>query len=223
MIDYVLVGIVGYFIGSIPFGLILTKLAGYGDIRDIGSGNIGATNVLRTGNKKLALLTLFLDGAKGAVAVLLAQYVMTFDASLYAAVGVFLGHLFPIWLRFKGGKGVATAIGIMLALLPQLGGVVILIWLVTAFLFRMSSLAALVAVGLSPVVAWFLTKDASGQIISPDGSLTIYPNQHLEWIPYICGFIAVLVFIKHKANILRLLKGTEPKIGKKNDANKASR
>ncbi len=216
-LDYILVGLAGYLIGSIPFGFLLTKFAGYGDIRAIGSGNIGATNVLRTGNKRLAALTLVLDGGKGAVAILLAQIVMTFDASLYAAIGAFLGHLFPIWLKFKGGKGVATTIGIFLALLPKLGIVVCLLWLATALIFRMSSLAALVAIGLSPVIAWYLTRDFSDTIHDMDGSITFLMNHHLQALPYICGFMAAFVFIKHKQNILRLLKGEEPKIGKKNE------
>jgi glycerol-3-phosphate acyltransferase PlsY len=218
MIDLIIVFVIGYLIGSIPFGLVLTKIAGYGDIRDIGSGNIGATNVLRTGNKPLALLTLLLDIGKGAAAVLLAQFVMTFDAGLYAAVGAFLGHLFPVWLKFKGGKGVATTIGILCAVLPKLGFIVILIWLTTALIFRMSSLAALVAIGLSPVIAWYLTKDYSDSQLGADGSTIWFVNQHMHAVPYICAFMAVFVFIKHKQNILRLLKGTEPKIGKKNDA-----
>lgn len=222
MLEYIVIGAIGYLIGSIPFGLLLTKFAGYGDIRSIGSGNIGATNVLRTGNKKLAALTLFLDGAKGALAVYLAQLVMTYDASLYAAIGAFLGHLFPVWLKFKGGKGVATAIGIFLALLPQLGIIVILAWLATALIFRMSSLAALVSIGLSPAIAWYLTKDYSSTVVSPDGSTIWYVNSHVDFVPYICAFIAALVFYKHKENILRLLKGQEPKIGKKNDPAKTT-
>ncbi|MGB4107280.1 MAG: glycerol-3-phosphate 1-O-acyltransferase PlsY [Alphaproteobacteria bacterium] len=217
MLDYIIIGVLGYLIGSIPFGFLLTKFAGYGDIRGIGSGNIGATNVLRTGNKRLALLTLLLDGGKGAAAIYLAQAAMTYDASLYAAVGAFLGHLSPIWLKFKGGKGVATTIGIFLALLPQLGLIVILLWLATALIFRMSSLAALVAIGLSPMVAWFLTKNLSDTVHSLDGSITLLVNYHPHVLPYICAFMAALVFIKHKQNILRLLKGEEPKIGKKND------
>jgi glycerol-3-phosphate acyltransferase PlsY len=218
MIDLIIVFVIGYLIGSIPFGLLLTKMAGLGDIRQIGSGNIGATNVLRTGNKPLALLTLLLDIGKGAFAVWLAQLVMTFDAGLYAAVGAFLGHLFPVWLKFKGGKGVATTIGILCAVLPKLGLIVILLWLATALIFRMSSLAALVAIGLSPLVAWFLTKDYSDSELSADGSMTWFLNQHMHAVPYICAFMAVFVFIKHKQNILRLLKGEEPRIGKKNDA-----
>jgi glycerol-3-phosphate acyltransferase PlsY len=222
MLDYAIVAIVGYLIGSIPFGLILTKLGGYGDIRNIGSGNIGATNVLRTGNKKLAILTLLLDGGKGAAAVLLAKFMLTFDMAMLAGVFAFLGHLFPVWLKFKGGKGVATTIGILLALLPKLGIIVCLLWLATALILRMSSLAALVAIGLSPVIAWYLTKDFSDTIHDMDGSILILVNHHLNWLPYVCGFMAAFVFIKHKQNILRLLKGEEPKIGKKNDPAKTA-
>ncbi len=217
MTDLLILGAIGYLIGSVPFGFLLAKIAGHGDIRNIGSGNIGATNVLRTGNKPLALLTLLLDGGKGAAAVLLAQFVMTFDASLYAAGGALLGHLFPVWLKFKGGKGVATTIGIFLALLPQLGITVCLIWLATALIFRMSSLAALVSIGLSPVIAWALTKDFSATQTMADGSTIWLVNHHLHALPYVCAFMAVLVFIKHKQNILRILKGEEPKIGKKNE------
>lgn len=213
--EYAVIFIAGYLLGSVPFGLLLTKMAGYGDIRSIGSGNIGATNVLRTGNKKLAALTLFLDGAKGAAAVLLAKFAMTFDASLYAAVGTFLGHLFPVWLKFKGGKGVATTLGIYFALLPILGAVSCLLWLATAIIFRFSSLAALVAVGLSPVIAWFLTRNFSATQTMDDGSALWLVNHHLNVLPYICAFMALLVFYKHKDNIRRLLKGEEPKIGKK--------
>ena len=231
MLDYLIVGIIGYLIGSIPFGLLLTKFAGYGDIRTIGSGNIGATNVLRTGNKRLALFTLFLDGAKGFAAVWLAQFAMTFDASLYAALGAFLGHLFPVWLKFRGGKGVATAIGIFLALVPKLGFIMIALWLATALLFRMSSLAALVAIGLSPLIAWILTKDFSDVLCVDkiDGTSecsTWLFNYHMQAVPYICALVAMLVFYKHKANILRLLKGEEPKINfkgeKKHDSSQAT-
>lgn len=215
MIEYIVIFAGGYLLGSIPFGLLLTKIAGYGDIRSIGSGNIGATNVLRTGNKKLALATLLLDGGKGAAAVLLAQYAMTFDAAMIAALGAFIGHLFPVWLKFKGGKGVATTLGILIALMPTLGLACCALWLLTAFAFRMSSLAALVAIGLSPVVAWFLTKDFSSTQNLPDGSTIWLVNHHLNYLPYICAAMTILVFYKHKDNIRRILKGEEPKIGKK--------
>lgn len=206
--------LMGYLLGSIPFGLVLTKLAGYGDIRAIGSGNIGATNVLRTGNKKLAALTLLLDGGKGAAAVLLAQSIMTYDAGLAAGAGAFLGHLFPVWLKFRGGKGVATTLGILIALEPGLGLVCCAIWLAMAVVFRYSSLAALTAIGLSPLLAhlFFVTPSARTW---PDGSFVMLVNHHTEYLPALCGFFAMMVWFKHRANIKRLLKGEEPKIGKK--------
>jgi len=189
--------LLGYLLGSIPFGLVLTRLAGYGDIRKIGSGNIGATNVLRTGNKPLALATLLLDSGKGAIATLLALYLAGHDAALFAAGGSLLGHSFPVWLGFKGGKGVATTLGVLLAAAWPVGVAACLTWLVVAGLFRISSLSALVAVGLSPVSAWFLA--------GPD-------------VAVLCVLIAVLVFIRHEANIRRLLKGEEPRIGAKKKA-----
>jgi glycerol-3-phosphate acyltransferase PlsY len=203
-----------YLLGSIPFGLVLTKLAGYGDIRKIGSGNIGATNVLRTGNKKLALATLMLDGGKGAVAVLLASYMMTYDAALYAACGAFIGHLFPVWLKFKGGKGVATTLGILLALEPALGAICCAVWLAIAVLFRFSSLAALTAIGISPVLAWLFFRKPSS-FTDADGSYVVLLNQHTEYLAALCAFFTAFVFYKHNDNIRRLLKGKEPKIGKK--------
>lgn len=206
----------GYLLGSVPFGLILTRLAGYGDIRAIGSGNIGATNVLRTGNRKLAALTLLLDGGKGAAAVLLAQAVMTYDAGLWAAFGAFLGHLFPVWLKFKGGKGVATTLGILLALQPLLGLAACAVWLAMAVTFRYSSLAALTAIGLSPLMALPLAGQ-SDSYTEPDGSTVMLMNRHNEYLPQLCAFFALLVFYKHKENIRRLLKGEEPKIGKKKE------
>jgi glycerol-3-phosphate acyltransferase PlsY len=180
-------------LGSIPFGLLLTKAAGFGDIRNIGSGNIGATNVLRTGNKKLALATLLLDGGKGAVAALVAAQ---FDPLLAVIAGgaALLGHLFPVWLGFKGGKGVATTLGTLLAVNWMVGVAACLTWLAVAFGFRISSLAALVAVALSPLYAYILGTPA--QIV-------------------LAAFAAVLVWIRHHENIGRLLKGTEPRIGKK--------
>ena len=148
--------LIGYLIGSIPFGLVLTKMAGFGDVRKIGSGNIGATNVLRTGNKGLALATLLLDGGKGAVVVILANIFFTQDYAVLAGSGAFIGHLFPIWLKFKGGKGVATFIGVMLALSWPAGLAVALTWLLTALVFRMSSLSALVAAALAPGYIYLL-------------------------------------------------------------------
>ncbi|GAB2175652.1 glycerol-3-phosphate 1-O-acyltransferase PlsY [Dongia sp. agr-C8] len=185
----------GYLLGSIPFGLLLTRMAGLGDIRSIGSGNIGATNVLRTGNKKLALATLLLDGAKGAVAVCLARWFFL-DPLLpvIAGAAAFAGHIFPVWLKFKGGKGVATALGTWLALAWPIGVLACLTWLVVAFVFRFSSLSALLAVALAPVYAIWLGTPA------------------LIWF----GIgVAILVWVRHHENIRRLLKGEEPKIGKK--------
>ena len=182
-----------YLLGSIPFGLILTRLAGLGDIRKVGSGNIGATNVLRTGNKLIALAVLLLDAGKGALAVLLAwQYGP--DMAVFAAAGAVLGHCFPIWLKFRGGKGVATALGVLLALDFPVGAVACLTWAAAAFLFRMSSLAALLAMAGAPIAAQFLS---------------------LPQIRDVAAFIAVLVIVRHWANIKRLARGEEPKIGKK--------
>ncbi|MDY0872987.1 glycerol-3-phosphate 1-O-acyltransferase PlsY [Dongia rigui] len=185
--------ILGYLLGSIPFGLLLTKAAGLGDIRNIGSGNIGATNVLRTGNKKLALGTLLLDGGKGAAAALIAAH---FDPLLAVIAGgaALLGHLFPVWLGFKGGKGVATTLGTLLAVNWMVGIAACLTWLAVAFGLRISSLAALVAVALSPLYAYIL--GTGPQVV-------------------LAAFAAVLVWIRHHENIGRLLKGTEPRIGKK--------
>ena len=190
--------VLGYLLGSIPFGLVVTKLAGTQDIRTIGSGNIGATNVLRTGNKGLALATLLLDGAKGAVAVLVARWFFA-DPMLpvIAGAAAFVGHVFPVWLKFKGGKGVATALGTWLALAWPIGLLACLTWLIVAFVFRYSSLSALLAVALAPVYAIWLGTPA------------------LIWF----GIgVAILCWIRHHENIARLLKGEEPKIGKKKPA-----
>ncbi len=181
----------GYLLGAIPFGLVLTRLAGLGDIRAIGSGNIGATNVLRTGNKGLALATLLLDGGKGAAAVLIGNLYGP-DIAVLAGAGAFLGHLFPVWLKFRGGKGVATALGILLAIAWPVGILACLTWLATAAIFRFSSLAALMAAALAPVYAYFLAD-----------------MQRLE----LAAFLALLIFARHHANIRRLLKGEEPRIG----------
>jgi glycerol-3-phosphate acyltransferase PlsY len=200
----------GYLLGSIPFGLVLTRAAGLGDIRKIGSGNIGATNVLRTGNKPLALATLLLDGGKGAIAVLIARYFWGPDAALLAGAGAMLGHLFPVWLGFKGGKGVATTLGTLLAADFPVGIAACLTWLVMAAVFRYSSLSALVAVALAPVYAYFLP------LIWAPGVERIGDLQMASF----AAFLAVLVWIKHHTNIARLLKGEEPKIGaKKKDTN----
>ena len=182
----------GYLIGSIPFGLILARLAGLGDVRKIGSGNIGATNVLRTGNKKIAALTLLLDGGKGALAAGVAGALYGPDFAVLAGAGAFLGHLFPVWLKFKGGKGVATGIGVALAVWWPVGAAMIGTWLATAFLFRYSSLAALLAFALAPLFAWWLGD-----------------RQVME----LMIFIGVLVWIMHHQNIRRLIKGEESKIG----------
>jgi glycerol-3-phosphate acyltransferase PlsY len=187
-----LVILIGYLLGSIPFGLILTRLAGLGDIRAIGSGNIGATNVLRTGNKPLAAATLLLDAAKGAVAVLLARHFGP-NAAMAAGFAALLGHLFPIWLKFKGGKGVATGLGILLAASLPLGLFACLIWAVTATLTRYSSLAAMIAFWFTPALA---VSFGGGDLIILAAALTI------------------LIVWKHRANISRLRAGTEPKIGK---------
>lgn len=181
----------GYFIGSIPFGLVITRLAGLGDIRAIGSGNIGATNVLRTGRKGLALLTLICDSGKGAASVVLFGLVMPY-ASLGAALGSVFGHLFPIWLKFKGGKGVATTLGSILAIAPLVGVLACGTWLVVALLFRISSLSALIAVTAAPIYALISYDVPTASVIA---------------------IMAVLVFYKHKDNIRRLKTGTEPKIG----------
>ncbi|WP_430398574.1 glycerol-3-phosphate 1-O-acyltransferase PlsY [Ferrovibrio sp.] len=189
----------GYALGSIPFGLVLTKLAGLGDIRAIGSGNIGATNVLRTGRKDLALATLVLDGGKGTLAAILGQYFGGPDLMIVAAFAAFVGHLFPVWLKFNGGKGVATFLGVTLGLYWPLGLLCCGTWLLVAAVSRLSSLSALLAAALSPLFAWFL--------VSP-------PSQALG-VALLCAVMAVLVFIRHHQNIARLLKGEEPKIGKK--------
>ncbi|MBM3486158.1 MAG: glycerol-3-phosphate 1-O-acyltransferase PlsY [Alphaproteobacteria bacterium] len=181
----------GYVLGAIPFGLILTRLAGLGDIRRIGSGNIGATNVLRTGNKGLAAATLLLDAAKGAAAVLLAREYGS-DMAVVAAAGAMVGHVFPLWLGFRGGKGVATAHGILLALAWPVGVLACLVWLATAAITRRSSLAALVALAVAPVAAWFLADPQRAELAAA---------------------IALLVWVRHVGNLRRLIAGTEPRIG----------
>ncbi|HEX4891213.1 MAG TPA: glycerol-3-phosphate 1-O-acyltransferase PlsY [Alphaproteobacteria bacterium] len=181
----------GYLLGAIPFGLILTRLAGLGDIRTIGSGNIGATNVLRTGNRYLAALTLLLDGGKGAAAVLIAKNFGA-DVTVCAAAGAFFGHLFPVWLRFRGGKGVATFLGVALALNPLAGALACATWAAVAALFRISSAAALAAAAASPLYFWMLGQDQLMQL-----SL----------------LLAVAIWLKHYDNIRRLMAGEEPRIG----------
>ena len=184
--------ILGYLLGSIPFGLVITKAFGLGDLRKIGSGNIGATNVLRTGNKAAALATLILDGGKGAAAVLAARAVAGEDAAQVAALAAFLGHLSPVWLRFKGGKGVATVLGILLALAWPAGLAACLTWLVTAVITRYSSLSALVAAALAAIWAGLL---GYGDAI------------------WLIVLLATFVYLRHVPNIERLKARTEPKIG----------
>lgn len=186
--------IFGYLLGSVPFGLVITRAAGLGDIRKIGSGNIGATNVLRTGRKDLALATLLLDTGKGAIAVIIMWLIFDYNAAMLAGFFALIGHCYPVWLDFKGGKGVATTLGTLLALSPFVGFVTCIIWLATALLSRISSLSALVAVGLSPLMAHFLTG-----------------NSNLSGL---CAMIAALVYLKHRENIKRIFTGQEPKIGK---------
>ena len=187
---FYLSAILGYVLGSIPFGLLLVKLAGQGDIRSVGSGNIGATNVLRTGRKSLAVTTLLLDGGKGTLAVILGlQYGA--DIAIFAAGGAMLGHCFPIWLKFKGGKGVATGIGIFIGFSTLLGGIAIVIWLAVAAVFRYSSLAAIITFISAPVL-----------------SMSIIDQQHAEFF----GFVGILVVVRHHQNILRLVRGEEGKI-----------
>jgi len=189
----------GYMLGGIPFGLVLTRLAGYGDIRKIGSGNIGATNVLRTGNKPLALATLILDSSKGGIAVYLAS--LAGDAPILpvlAGVSAVIGHNFPAFLNFKGGKGIATTLGTLLVMAWPVGVASCLTWVVVAALFRFSSLAGMASIVAAPVYAWFM----------------YYVPNH-ELVAYGAAFLAVLALIRHRANIRRLLAGEEPKIGKK--------
>lgn len=184
----------GYLLGSIPFGLILTRLAGHGDIRTVGSGNIGTTNVLRAGGKALAAVTLLLDGGKGAAAVLLAG-IWGPDMQLAAALGAVLGHMFPVWLAFRGGKGVATALGVLLAIAWPVGAAACATWVAVALLLRYSSLSALVALAAAPLYAWLFRRDL--QLVE------------------LCVILAVLIWIRHHANIRRLVTGHEPKIGSK--------
>lgn len=192
-----LTAVLAYLLGSIPFGVVITRMMGLGDLRQIGSGNIGATNVLRTGNKPAAAATLILDAAKGGIAVLIARALVGEDAAQLAALASFLGHLFPVWLGFKGGKGVATFLGILLALAWPMGLLACATWAVTAALTRISSVSALAASALTPGFLAFA--GYSDAVI-----LTL--------------FLAVLVWVRHAANIRRLRDGTEPKIGKKKPA-----
>lgn len=187
--------LLGYLLGSIPFGLIITRLGGAGDIRTIGSGNIGATNVLRTGRKGLAAATLLLDGVKGAAAVLLAANCPAWDgqhAGLWAGLFAVIGHLFPVWLRFRGGKGVATGLGVALAACWPAGALMCLIWLIGAKVTKISSASALAAFVASPFLAWIFADPAHALL-----SLVV----------------TLLVLARHHTNIRRLLTGTEPRIG----------
>jgi glycerol-3-phosphate acyltransferase PlsY len=186
--------LLAYLVGSIPFGLLITRALGLGDLRAIGSGNIGATNVLRTGNKGAAAATLVLDAAKGAVAVFAARALAGEGAAMVAALGAFLGHLFPVWLGFRGGKGVATFLGVTLALAWPVGLIACATWLAVAFASRLSSLAALVAAATAPV--WFA-------LLGPRQAVLLSLA------------LAALVFVRHRANIGRLIAGTEPLIGSK--------
>ncbi|NOX95739.1 MAG: glycerol-3-phosphate 1-O-acyltransferase PlsY [Alphaproteobacteria bacterium] len=187
-----LTALLGYLLGSIPFGLVITKLAGLGDIRDIGSGNIGATNVLRTGRKDLALATVLLDGGKGAIAVFIA---LLFGwRPEIAGAAAFLGHCFPVWLKFKGGKGVATFMGTLFALYFPAGIFAGAIWLASAKLTKYSSLSALLAAAATPFVLFSMGKPA---------------------FALAALFMAVLIFVRHQTNIIRLIQGDEPKIGPK--------
>ncbi|NKB29176.1 MAG: glycerol-3-phosphate 1-O-acyltransferase PlsY [Rhodobacteraceae bacterium] len=189
-----LVALAAYLLGSVPFGIVVARVFGLGDLRAIGSGNIGATNVLRTGNKLAAFLTLVLDAGKGAIAVLIARALVGEDAAQIAGFFAFLGHIYPIYLRFRGGKGVATFLGTLLAL-SFLGGLAAcLTWLVVAILFRISSLSALICAATAPVWLWLLGH----------GEMTV-----------LAALLGALVWLRHAANIRRIVNGTEPRIGKK--------
>ena len=184
----------GYLFGSIPFGLVLTRLAGKGDIRDVGSGNIGATNVLRTGSKPLAALTLILDCLKATAAILLAKRLLGDDSAAFAAAGALIGHLYPVWLKFRGGKGVATLLGVLVGLQLWPAEIVYAaIWILLLLTIRISSVAGMSAAISAPITAFVL---------------------HSTYVPMLLGF-AVLVLWKHRENILRLRRGTEPRVGSK--------
>jgi glycerol-3-phosphate acyltransferase PlsY len=193
--------LLAYLLGSIPFGFLLTRAAGLGDIRAIGSGNIGATNVLRTGNKKLAAATLALDAAKGAIAVLLASFFAPHFEEI-AALGALTGHLFPVWLKFKGGKGVATGMGVMTALSWPVGVLMMITWLLVAKRFKISSLAALVAFGFIPVEVMLF--------------------ERTDLVP-LALTVTALIFFQHRDNIRRLFHRNEPKIGSQNATTPAER
>lgn len=187
----------GYLLGSIPFGLLLTKIAGTEDIRGIGSGNIGATNVLRTGRKGLAAATLLCDILKGTAAVLAARHFISPETAIVAGLGAFIGHLFPVWLKFKGGKGVATYIGILIGVAWQAALIFCAVWLLVASITRYSSASSLTASAITPAALWWLGDPRAAALFV---------------------IVSVLVFIMHRANIARLIEGTETKIGKKASA-----
>jgi glycerol-3-phosphate acyltransferase PlsY len=189
-----LVALLAYLLGSVPFGVVITRAMGLGDLRQIGSGNIGATNVLRTGNRGAALATLLLDAAKGGVAVLVARALVGEDAAQLAGLAAFLGHLFPVWLRFRGGKGMATFLGILLALAWPVGLAACATWAVTAAVTRISSLSALVSTATATL--WLIVFDQGRMIL-------------------LVVVLTVLVYIRHWANLQRIKAGTEPRIGAK--------
>jgi acyl phosphate:glycerol-3-phosphate acyltransferase len=206
--------VLAYLLGSIPFGLLLTRAAGLGDIRKIGSGNIGATNVLRTGNRLLALAVLLLDGGKGVTAVLVAWWVGGTEVALIAALAVVLGHMFPVWLGFKGGKAVATTLGVLLALSPWVGALVCLTWLLVFFITRYSSLAGLLSLALGPFYAWLLPLGFRlEELFEPGLSALLFRGE--PKLIQMSAILAALVWARHHQNIRRLLRGEEPKIGRR--------
>lgn len=209
MINYAIAAIIGYLLGSIPFGLLITRAAGLGDVRNIGSGSIGATNVLRTGRRELAALTLVLDALKGYAAVMLARVLLpsffpsdpttALYATYVAGVAVFIGHCFPVWLGFKGGKGVATMIGVLFALAWPVGAIFCIVWLLIAFAQRISSVSAITAAVTAPIfayVAFLMDWAAEGVVFA-----------------MVVALLALLLIFNHRSNIARLISGTEPKIG----------
>lgn len=189
-----LAAILGCLLGSVPFGIVITRVLGLGDLRALGSGNIGATNVLRTGHRGAAAATLILDAAKGAAAVLAGRALLAEDAAQLAGAAAFLGHLFPLWLGFRGGKGVATFLGLLLALAWPAGLAACAVWVAVAAVFRISSLAALVAAAAAPLLALALGEGAAAGLAAA---------------------LAALVWLRHRANLARLLAGTEPRIGRR--------
>jgi len=204
IVNLILAAAIGYLLGSIPFGLLITRAAGLGDVRKIGSGSIGATNVLRTGRRELAVATMLLDALKGVAAILIARYLWGEDAALVAGIAAFFGHCFPVWLRFKGGKGVATFIGLLLGWAWPLAIIFCVVWLIIAFTQKMSSLSALTAAVVTPIFAYVL-------------------GLYVQWIDgprlaAVTAFLALLIIYTHRANIARLIEGTEPKIGSEKKA-----